>query len=378
MHRVLLFLILGTLGVFSRAQSSPVSPREDPGVRDALRQAFVDSASANGIIGAQLAVSIPGQPLITLEYGIDAPGVPMTADRLLGSGSISKMFAAVAALRLVDQGDLQLTDTLGRWFAAHENVAQGIPVRALLWHQSGLPEYAASPAYGPAVSADRSRTWEHEELVPFIGAPTFAHGTSWRASNSDRLLLGLIVAKVSGMSYGAYLRQEMLVGGRGENWTPGDGQPTRALGTHWVLDSAGQRVDFSARSFTPALFTTRRETYLSARELAVFARRMFEGDLLSPAARAQLLTIVADDHRIPGQTGGGVGIRRFEYDGRTLYGNSGATANSSALYLYDRESRVIVALSTNQSGASHRESHFRIVPALVRLAATHGSVARKR
>jgi hypothetical protein len=162
----------------------------------------------------------------------------------------------------------------------------------------------------------------------------------------------------------------MFRGGKGENWTPGDGQPTRALGTHWALDSTGQRMNFSERSFTPSLFTTRRETYISARELAVFVRRMFDGDLLSPAARTELTTFVDDDRRIPGQTGGGVGVRRFEYEGRVMYGNSGATPNSSALYLYDAASRVIVVLSTNQSGESHRNSHFRIVPALVRLAST--------
>jgi D-alanyl-D-alanine carboxypeptidase len=334
-----------------------------------LRSAFEDSARANHILGAQLAVSLPGRPVWSAEFGTDRPGMPMTPDRLLGTGSISKMFAAVAALRLVDRGLLSTEDTLGRWFAAATNVAPGISVRALLWHQSGLPEYAASPEYGPAVAADRNHAFAHEDLVRFVGPPTFAPGTAWRASNSDRLLLGIIVAAQSGEPYGAYLRTELFRDGKGENWTPGDGQPPRELGTHWGVDPSGQRFNYTDQFLGPAVYTSRWETYISARDLAVFARRLFDGDLLSAAGREQLLTIVEDDHRIAGQTGGGVGIRRFEYFGRTMYGNSGATPNSSALYLYDRDTGAIVVLSTNLAGEGHGQSHFRIVPALVRMAA---------
>lgn len=82
-----------------------------------------------------------------------------------------------------------------------------------------------------------------------------------------------------------------------------------------------------------------------------------------------MLRIVADDRRIPGQTGGGIGIRRFDFLGRLMYGNSGGTPNSSAFVLYDAASSVIVALSINQGGPSHGNSHFRLAPALVAMAA---------
>jgi hypothetical protein len=49
-----------------------------------------------------------------------------------------------------------------------------------------------------------------------------------------------------------------------------------------------------------------------------------------------------------------------------MYGNSGATSNSSAMYLYDPQTKVIVAMSTNQEGGMHGNSHFRTVPALVK------------
>jgi D-alanyl-D-alanine carboxypeptidase len=363
----LLFLLL----LIGCGSGDPVSPPAPPPARTfaeasaRLVRMFADSARANGVIGAQLAISIPGHPLLTTEYGTEIPGVPMTADRLLGTGSISKMLAAVAALRLVDQGMLSLTDTLGRWFPNTPNVAGNIPLRALLWHQSGLADYGSSPDFQGALQANFQRSWAAEELLPMIGPPNFAPGTSWQASNTDRLLLAIISARTGGLPYGEYLRRELFAGAEDEVWTPGQ-LGTRPLrpASHWGVNNAGQAVSWD-QFFGPALFTMRLESYLTARQLVAFARRLFDGDLLSAEGRALLLTIVSDDGRVPGETGGGVGIRRFGYFGRVSYGNSGATSNSSAMYLFDPESKVIVSMNTNQAGGLHRNSHFNVVPALL-------------
>lgn len=367
---LILALTLATpLGVEACSMPSQGRVVAEPTLQEQLRRAFEDSARANHVIGAQLAVSMPDGSFWTFTYGNERPGVPMTDDVLLGTGSISKMLAAVSVLRLVDQGAVSLDDTLGTWFSDLPNVPPSIPVRALLWHQSGLPEYADVAGFADSIRADPSREWTPDELARFIGPPSFAPGSQWRASNSDRLLLGMIVARTTGKAYGAYLDDQLLAGLRGEHWTPGQvAAPAHRIATHWAGDGSTAPIDFSAQYFGPSLFTARLESYVSARELAQLARRLFDGDLLSARGRATLLTIVPDDGRIAGETGGGVGIRRFEYGGRVMYGNSGATANSSALYLYDPGTKVIVSLSTNQSGPSHGQSHFRTVPALLRMA----------
>ncbi|NOT06843.1 MAG: beta-lactamase family protein [Gemmatimonadales bacterium] len=359
------FLLLGAILTCRAAAAQQPAPD----LTTRLENAFRDSVAAAGIIGAQLAVWIPGRGLWSTEFGTDEPGRPMTATAMLGTGSISKMLAAVAVLRLVDQGKLTLDDTVGRWLAEFPTVPPHLQVRALLWHQSGLPEYGGFPGFADSVRANPERSWTSPELIRFIGPPDFEPGTSWRASNTDRLLLGEIVARVTGRPLGEYMRREFFTRGDGSSWTPGQQKRPRArVATHWTVDTTGRRVNLSELIFNASLFTARIETYISARDLALFAQRLFAGDLLSRRGKETLFTIVPDDQRIPGQTGGGVGIRRFEYFGRLQYGNSGATPNSSALYLYDPETKVIVALSTNQSGASHRNSHFRIVPLLMQIA----------
>ncbi len=366
LNPVVVALVLGCSGTKVSVPPAPPSPPPSLVGFPAFQKAFEDSARANGVLGAQLAISIPGRPLWSTEYGEERPGLPMAADVLLGTGSISKMLAAVGALRLVDRGLLSFSDTAGRWFPGIAGVPPGIRLQAMLWHQSGLAEYGSAPGYSAAVFADLQRDWQPEDLLAFIGSPIFPVGTAWAASNTDRLLLSIISAKTTNLPYGEYLARELFNSGEGGVWTPGQARAAAPrIEKNWGRTNAGTVIDYSAAFFGPSLFTSRLETYLTARELALFARRMFDGDLLSPAARTHLLTIVPDDARIPGQTGGGVGIRRFEYFGRTQYGNSGATANSSAIYLYDARTKVIVAMSTNQEGGMHGNSHFRIVPALI-------------
>lgn len=363
--RALLLLIL--VGCGASTSTPPVAPPPTLTFADVsarLIRMFTDSARANGVTGAQLAISIPGHPMLTTEFGTEVPGTPMTADRLLGTGSISKMLAAVSALRLVDQGKLSLTDTVGRWFPGVANVAGTIQLRSLLWHQSGLADYGSSPDYQGALLSNLQRSWAPDELLPMIGAPAFPPGTSWAPSNTDRLLLSIISARTSGLPYGEYVRRELFASAESEVWTPGSSR-TLTPASHWGANTAGVATSWD-QFFGPALHTMRLETYVSARQLVAFARRLFDGDLLSMQGRALLLTIVQSDGRVPGETGAGVGLRRFGYFGRTSYGNSGATSNSSAMYLYDPASKVIVSMNTNQAGGLHNNSHFNVVPALLR------------
>jgi len=335
-----------------------------------LEQILADSAAANGVIGAQAVVRIPGRAPWVGVYGLNGVADSMRPDLLIGTGSISKMYTAAAALVLIDRGVIHLSDTVGRWFPATPNVAPSITLKQLLEHTSGLADYGANPAFSQALLGDLQRTWLPTELLPYVQAPLFPPGTGWNASNTNRLLLGLIVEQESGMSLGAFMRSELFPSTSG-SWLSGDGQPSGPIATQWSTDQSGHRFDFSATFFGPAIFSTRREVQNTTSDLAAFSERLFAGDLLSPATRAAMLTIVPDDGAIPGQTGGGLGIRRYNYLGRALYGHSGATANSTALVLYDPATGIIAAVSVNQDGGSHKQSHFRTTPALLQAAISY-------
>ena len=347
--------------------SNGTGPGSCPGSAATFQRILTDSAVANGVHGAQGAVLVPGRSPWHGVYGKNGTTDPMRSDLMIGTGSISKMYTVVAALRLVDQGVFTLDDTLGRWFPRTPNVDPSIPLRLVMQQTSGLADYSSAPNYSATIFANLNRYWLPSELLQFIGPPLFPPGTAWDASNTNRLLLGIIVARESGLSLGTFMQRELWPG-RTQSWVAGDGTAPGTMATQWGSNGSGGLYDFSALYFGPALFSSRIEVQASAGDIADFAQRLFGGSLLSPATRAAMLTIVPDDGGIPGQTGGGLGIRRYNYLGRTLYGHSGGTPNSSALVLYDPATGIVAGVSMNQDGGSHGQSHFRTAPALLQAA----------
>lgn len=332
-----------------------------------LQQILDDSVSQNGIIGSQAAVRIPGRASWQGVAGRNGDSDPMLGHYMIGTGSISKMLSVVAALRLVDRGVIALDDRLGQWFPDIANVDPDISIKQAMQQVSGLADYLANPVLNEAVFADLQREWSAPELISHIGTPLFTAGSAWDPSNSNSLLLGRIVEIESGHSLADFMREE-LFGERSSMWLAGFGQPPAPLATQWARATDGSLINMNQTLFGPSLFTSRREVHASAAALAAFTEDLFLGDVLSAELRQALFEIVPDNGAIPGQTGGGLGIRRYQLIGRTLYGHSGGTPNSSAFLLFDPASGISVAVSVNQGGGLHNQSHFQTAPALLQAA----------
>ena len=140
-----------------------------------------------------------------------------------------------------------------------------------------------------------------------------------------------------------------------ETWNGPVGGPFESYGEFWYGPSY-----FSGLWPLAPLFT-------SARTLAIWGEALFT-DFLSPSLRAEMLTDVPDDGGIPGQVGAGLGVRKYNYLGRTQWGHSGASGDGGGMLLYDEASGITVALVYNQNVASHDHSHFTLAPLLLQIA----------
>ena len=138
---------------------------------------------------------------------------PQTNFRL---ASCTKQFTAMAIMLLVHDGKLRYDETLTEIFPDFPRYGKTIAVRNLLNHTSGLPDYedlmdAAEKAKGPIWSPEKQiQDAEVFELLKKETNGKFAPATSWAYSNSGYVVLGLIVAKVSGKSYGEFLRARIF------------------------------------------------------------------------------------------------------------------------------------------------------------------------
>jgi D-alanyl-D-alanine carboxypeptidase len=132
---------------------------------------------------------------------------PIDAGTQFNLGSAGKMFTAVAVAQLVDKGQVRLDDAIGLYVKGLTKEASAVTVRQLLTHSSGLGNFF-SPENLPTIEKARSV----EDLLPLAAAdkPAYPPGSRFQYSNSGFLLLGSLIERVSGQSYGDYLTQHLF------------------------------------------------------------------------------------------------------------------------------------------------------------------------
>jgi D-alanyl-D-alanine carboxypeptidase len=129
----------------------------------------------------------------------------MKADDLLMAGSVGKTFFAALALRLIEQGRLDLNAPISRylgakpWFSRLPN-AKDITVRMLMTHTSGLVRYEMNPKFTADLRAQPDKVWTPEEEIAYLLDATapFAAGKDWDYSDTNYIVLGLIMEGITG------------------------------------------------------------------------------------------------------------------------------------------------------------------------------------
>lgn len=132
--------------------------------------------------------------------------VPNNENTAFNLASMTKMFTGVAVAQLVEDGKLKFNDSIHKYLAVlPSNLTNGITVHHLLTHTSGLGSYWTDEFQNSNHAAYRSLN----DYIKFIKneKPAFSPGTNWSYSNTGYLLLGLIIEKVSGMSYFNYVKK---------------------------------------------------------------------------------------------------------------------------------------------------------------------------
>lgn len=199
---------------------SRTTPSGNRAVRAAL-QSGLDKLHADGVVGTVARV-LDGRDTIEARTGVARLGSndPVRFDTQFRMGSNTKTFVAIVVLQLAEEGKLRLDDTVERWLpglvSGNGNDGKKITIRQLLQHTSGLYNYTGD-LFDPYTAADyyasRFQHVEPDELVAIAMShePYFAPGTSWKYSNTNYILAGLIVEKASGRSWASEVRRRIIV-----------------------------------------------------------------------------------------------------------------------------------------------------------------------
>jgi D-alanyl-D-alanine carboxypeptidase len=247
---------------------------------------------------------------------------PVDPDGWFRMGSVTKTYTAAAVLRLVGAGRLGLEDTVERWLPGIVPGGEGIVLRQLLNHTSGLYNYTDDLGGPPEIVRDRYLHWAPTRAIGMaIGhEPLFEPGTDWSYSNTNYVLLGLVLEAASGTEYREVLRTEVLEPLElRQTLVPGDEVKLPEPHAHGYLVVDGSLVDLADLNASQAWAAG--ELVATAADVNRFFAGLLGGQLLGAAELAAMLTTV--DNGGPDR-GYGLGLGRRDLgDGTVVWGHNG-------------------------------------------------------
>ena len=173
-----------------------------------LQRCLSAEAEREALSGSIL-VTEGGRPVAAVYRGkqAEASSTPIGPDTRFNLGSASKMFTAVAIGQLIEHGKLQLDEPVGQIVAGLTREASKVTIRELLTHTSGLGDF-----FRPENMSAMLKARSASDILPLIASdkPAYAPGAKFSYSNSGFALLGIVIERLSGMSYGEYLQRNVF------------------------------------------------------------------------------------------------------------------------------------------------------------------------
>ncbi|GGN21174.1 serine hydrolase domain-containing protein [Streptomyces fuscichromogenes] len=328
-----------------RAMTPATARRLDAAVQHVMREANVP--------GVTVGVWTPGQSDYVRSFGVanKATGQPMSPDLYMRIGSETKTFTVTAVLQLADQGRVSLDDPIGKYLDGVPN-GDRITLRDLAGMRSGLFNYSEDPGFFKALTSDPQRPFTPQQLLAysFRHPVMFRPGERFYYSNTNLIVLGLLVEKESGQRLGDYLEQHVL-GPAGMHHTlfpTGNEFPTpHAQG--YTDQTATGKVEETA-GWNPSWGWAAGAMISNLDDLRTWARTVATGvfpdgtTMVGPAVQKQRLTTPST-----GIQGAGYGLGIFDVQGWIGHNGSLPGYQSLTVFLPSTGTTVVVLLNTDIS-----------------------------
>jgi CubicO group peptidase (beta-lactamase class C family) len=236
------------------------------------------------------------------------------------AGSITKMFTAVAVLQLVETGRLKIDEPLATYLPQAPHAGE-VTLRQLLTHTSGIPNYADAAVASGATS---NPTTPQGILATVAGKPLdFVPGRRYGYSNTDYVLLGLVVERATGRSLAAYEREHVLEPAGMTQTTFG-----RAPVDVPVATGYDDGIVASAATLDPSWLYAAGDVLTTASDLARFDIALMNGKLVLPSTLASMARSGVEPDADGRSYGLGLMIRPFGDD--RLVGHHGGVPGFEA------------------------------------------------
>ena len=337
----ILFALLSGAGSYAQSDLSAE-------LRGEIDKIANDALATSGVPSASIAVVKDGKIVYLHAYGLARlePKTPAASEMRYSIGSISKQFTAAALLLLQEQGKLSLDDKVGK-FIPDLTRANEVTIRQLLSHTSGYQDYwpqdyVMPMMLEPVTAAKILDLWARKPL-------DFDPGTKWQYSNTNYVIAGRIIEKVSGKPLMQFLKEKvfsplgMTSVANIDAEKLGDTDPTGykryALGPLRVAPKEGFGWLFAAG-----------ELAMTAEDLAKWNISMMDQKLLRPASYRELEREAQLNNGLG--TRYGLGVSLGMESGHRAVSHGGEVSGFVSQSIVFPDERVSVVALTNQDASN--------------------------
>ncbi|MEN8162299.1 MAG: serine hydrolase domain-containing protein, partial [Myxococcota bacterium] len=325
-----------------------------------LRGALVELIETKGLPGASAALVLADGTELAVAVGfadVEAEREMAPEDRLL-SGSIGKTYVTAAAHHLEHAGKLSFDDRAADHLGDEDGFARlpnaaDVTIRQLLRHRTGIPRYVFEGEFWSAVLSDPDRVWKPAELLAYVSdrEPLFPAGEGWAYADTNYIVVGMILEKVSGVAFHDYVRANLLAPHGLEDTVPSDSRRIPGLAQGYVgmfrdLGLPERALEDDTFVVNPQFEWCGGGYANTPSDLARWARILFSGEAFDAPYLETMLDTVAAPGLGPGKEYGlGVIVSHTELG--ELRGHDGIMVGFLSTMGYLPEHDVAAALQLN-------------------------------
>lgn len=360
---LLLPLCVFLFSVTAYAQSAPAAEGLSSGVTinksyslGQELQAIMDRYTSKDLPGVALAIysESEGWWSAASGYAKTESKTPMTVDHLQYLQSVTKTYAAVAALRLSEEGKLDLDAPISKYLPKKynrliRNIDQ-ITVRMLMNHTSGIAEYNSHPKYTADVILHPLKVLDMEEVINCLEneEQQFAPGTKYQYTNTNYFLLTVIEDVVSG-NHAKYFEEKIFRPLQLNNsfYRSSKGYLTYPLlpDSYWDILGTGRPANITPMQVANVAALRGDDGIVATPIDAVkFLKGLMEGKLINSSSMDQMKQWVKNEE---GREVYGLGLSRMEAGSIVAFGHGGGGLGAGCLLLYVPAKKVYLFLATN-------------------------------
>jgi len=336
------------------------------GGEDPIQLVLDSLVNVNELPGANYSVILGDQTIYNYSSGLaDATNIlPMTTDHVMFSGSIGKTYAVALLMIYLDQGLFALDDKLmshfpdKAWLSRLPNMEK-ISIRMLLQHTSGLPEYVMQAATWDSLYINPDKIWSYYDRMEVIFDLPSVHepGKGWAYSDTNYILLGMLIEKFCQEYYYDYLSSRILIPQKLTHTFASDRRDLEGLPQGYsrlppMFRMPAQVVEGGRYVFNPQMEWTGGGLASTTSDLAKWARIYYSGTLFSDSLRQKIVSPNSQALHLGPQMSYGMGSFIYETDFGPAWAHTGFVPGFNSIFAYYPDLDLAVALQSNCDYAS--------------------------